>query len=130
MQIEEDPVALTPRERWTREPDRNQALLALARPASERRRTDEISVHTNDEPNEQESSADTEHSRRSTAAGKRAPCLVPQKMKYETSSERMTKPYKERPRSVAVKQVRYVVNHDADILVLRVLGSNFLEEMF
>ena len=127
MQIEEDPVAFTPRERWTREPDRDQALLALARPASERRNTDEISVH---EPNEQESSADTEHSRRSTAAGKRAPCLVPQKMKYETSSERMTKPYKERPRSVAVKQVRYVVSHDADILVLRVLGSNFLEEMF
>ena len=103
----EEPVALTPRERWTREPDKDQALLALARPSSARRRTEETPVHSNDKPNEQESSANPERSRNSKSAGKQEPCLVPQEMKYETSSERMRKLFKERPKSVAVKKVCY-----------------------
>lgn len=106
VQIDEEPVALTPRERWTRELDKGQALLALARPTSVRRRTKETSAPSNDEPSEQESSAGPEHSRHSTSAGKRALRLAPQEMKCETSSERMMKSYKEGPRPVAVKKVR------------------------
>ncbi|KAG0563605.1 hypothetical protein KC19_8G044800 [Ceratodon purpureus] len=102
--IDEEPVALTPRERWTKEPDKDQALLALASPIPGIRRTEESSADSNAEPSEQESSAGPEHSRHSRSAGKRALGLPPQKMKYETSSERIKKPHKETPRLVAVKK--------------------------
>lgn len=105
VQIEEDSAELTPRERWTREPGKDQALLALARPISSRRRTNATCVHNN-EPSEQESSADPEHSRHPTSSGKRAPRTVPHEVKHEASSERIRKSYMERPKSVAVKKVR------------------------
>ena len=116
MQVEEGPIALSlfkerrgpsPRERWTREPDKDQALLALARPTAGRRRTESVSAHNNEELSEQELSPEPEHYRHSTSPVKRAPRLVPQEVKYETSPERMRKSAIQRPKYAAVKKVYY-----------------------
>ncbi|KAG0600897.1 hypothetical protein M758_11G069200 [Ceratodon purpureus] len=111
--VEEEPIALSlfkerrgpsPRERWTREPDKDQALLALARPTAGRRRTEAVSAHNNEEPSEQESSPDSEHYRHSTSPVKRASRIVPQEVKYETSPERMRKSAMQRPKSAPAKK--------------------------
>jgi hypothetical protein len=116
VQVEEEPIALSlfqerrgpsPKERSTRKPDKDQALLALARPTSGRRRTEAVSAHYNDEPSEQESSPEPEHCRHSTSPAKRTPCLVPKETKYETSPDRMRTSSMQRPKSAAVKKVRY-----------------------
>lgn len=116
VQDEEEPIALSlfkerrgpsPRERWTREPDKDQALLALARPTAERRKAEAVSAHNNEEPSEQESSPEPEHYRHSISPVKRVPRVVPQEVKYETSPERMRKSAMQRPKSAAVKKVHY-----------------------
>lgn len=113
VQVEEEPIALSlfregsTRERSTREPDKDQALLALARPTSGRRRTEAVPAHYNEESSEQESSPEPEHYRRSTSPVKRTPCLLSKEAKYETSPERMRTSSMQRPKSAAVKKVYY-----------------------
>lgn len=100
MQVEEGPAAHTallkerqesPRERWTREPEKDQALLALARPTLQRRKR-ETSAHIKIEEREWESSPEHEEPHRhSTSPVKGESKDVSRQKKYETSPERNLK---------------------------------------
>ena len=116
MQVEEGSIALSifkerripsPREQWKREPEKDQALLALARPTVGRQRTAAVSAHNNEELSEKDISPELEHYRHSTSPVKRVPRLEPQEVKYETSPEKMRKSAIQRPKSAAVKKVCY-----------------------
>lgn len=118
MQVEEEPAALTlllkerqesPRERWTREPEKDQALLALARPTLQRRKR-ETSSHIKIEEREWESSPEHEepHSHSiSPVKGKTKD--VSGRKKYETSPERnlkgMSSSDVEKPKASASRMV-------------------------
>uniref|UniRef100_A0A7I4CKC1 Cilium assembly protein DZIP1 N-terminal domain-containing protein n=1 Tax=Physcomitrium patens TaxID=3218 RepID=A0A7I4CKC1_PHYPA len=105
--LKQKQIAPSPRERWTREPEKDQALLALARPAS-RRRTEVIPAHNDgddEELNERKSSPEPQPCRHSTSPAKRTQRVVPQKMKYETSPDRSKKLSLDRLRtSVVIKK--------------------------
>ena len=85
----------SPRERWIRQPEKDEALLALARPTAGRRRTEEPS-------GEQEESSPEE-------AELYRPSTSP--VKYESSPERiMRKSAMQRPKTAAIRKVLFFFN--------------------
>lgn len=118
MQVEEEPAALTvllkerqesPRERWTREPEKDQALLALAQPTLERHKR-ETSAHITIKEREWESSPEHEEPHRHSISPVKGELKdVSRQKKYETSPERNLKgrpsSYVEKPKASTSRMV-------------------------